>query len=146
MAKKKDEIKSVAGLVFKSIWLVIALVFFFAGMTMFTGDKTFEGWLMWGLFCLFPMLGAVIRDAFVSGKRGARRGANMYTATVDSTSVTVSNHPFREALIEIAGTIIAAVLIGPLTLGVKILFAVIAIIKFVKVLIDRKKEAKQQEN
>ena len=142
MAKKKDQITSVAGLVFKSVWLVIAVILFITGMLGFLRDKSFGMWMAWGFCCLIPMLGNVIRDIIVSGNRGARRGANTYTASVDSTGVTVSNHPFREALIEIVATILASLLLGPIALGFKMLVTVIQIVSF-SVTLAKSKKAKE---
>lgn len=139
MAKKKQGIKSVAGLVFKSIWLVFAAIMFAGGSMFFFRAKSFSNWLIWGVFCLFPMLGSVIRDIIVSAREGARRGANSYTVSVSGNTATVSNHPFREAIISIVVSIFASILMGPVALGVYMLVAIIQIICFVIVLVKRKK-------
>ncbi len=142
MAKKNEGITSVAGLVFKSIWLAFALIMFFVGMAMFLKDRTFGNWMLWGVCCMFPMLGNVIRDAVLEARKGARRGANTYTATVDSSSVTVQNHPFREALIGIVISIFVSLLLGPVALGVAMLTTIIQIVCFVIVLVKTKKASK----
>ena len=142
MAKKKDVITSVPELVFKSIWLAIALLLYFVGMAIFLQDKTFGMWIAWGFVCAIPTLGDVIRSAVVEGRRGAVKGANTYTATVSSNSVTVQNHPFREALIGILVSIFASLLAGPVVLALKILTIVIQIVFFVIALVKTKKASK----
>ena len=141
MAKKKDEITSMAGFVFKCIWLAIALLMFFAGMAGFLGEKSFGMWLFWGFCCAFPMIVQVIRDAINSAKKGAREGANQYTITQTSSTITVQNHPFKQAVISLIVSIFASILMGPIFLGLNIILAIIQIVNYIMVLTIKKKQA-----
>ncbi len=148
MAKKDKSIKTVAGLVFKCVWLFIALIVFFHGLTMFLSygeDEKFSGWLIWGGICCIPIIFEVIKDIFSGLKSGWAQGANDYTATIDSSSVTVENHPFMGAIVGLIGSIFCCVLIGPIFLGFKIIQAIFLILPFVISLISKKKKQNKGE-
>ena len=131
--KEKKGIQSIAGLIFKSIWLAVALFFFAIGITMFVLYKDtmgFGAWLVCGFACLIPRLGVVIKETFSDAKKGARRGANDYTATVDSTGVTVKNHVFSGMITSIIAAIFVSLLFGVIVLGIEIIEAAIDVIRF----------------
>ncbi len=132
-------IKSTVGLVFYIIWLIFAALFYFIGLDFFLSGGDFGGWLQWGLFCFFPTIGTVIRNVWAEAKKGARKGANEYTVTVSSDSVSVENHPFRGFMISLVATVFVSLLLGPVDLAFRLLFTIIAIITYIIRLIKEKK-------
>lgn len=130
MAKKKQPINSVGGLVFKSVWLAFALLMYISGMYVFIEHTNFGWWIMWGAFCAIPQIGTVIRNAYVSTREGAIEGSNQYTITATSSGASVSNHPFKGAIIGLIASILASLLAGPIVLAFGIIYAAIEIIQF----------------
>lgn len=131
----KKELRSLkqakARIIFVAIWLVIAFLFFFAGLDMFLSAKErgFGDWMMWGFMCCIPIIGTVLRGVISGAKKGWNDGANQYTATVSDTHVTVENHPFRGAVLGIIGSIIGGCLAGPVLLGLYIIINIILLVQ-----------------
>ena len=146
MGLKEKKINTVGGLVVQCIWMAVALFFFFSGLKMFREDKTFVVWLIWGANCCVPMLFDIIKSIVVEAKRGWNEGAREYSVTVDSSSVTVQNHPLRGAIISIVVTLFFGVLSGPIFLGLSLFGTLIAILEFVIHLIKTNKSKKQDNN
>lgn len=137
----KKELRSLnqakARIIFVAIWLVIAFMLFFVGMSLFLSgeERTFGDWMVWGIMCCVPILGTVLRSTIKMAKSGWNEGANQYTATVSDTHVTVQNHPFRQALLSIVGAIIGCILVGPVVLALYIIaniFSLIQAILYIK--------------
>lgn len=128
----KKELRSLtqakARIIFLSIWMVIALLLFFVGMSVYLGaeERAFVDWVVWGTMCCVPVIGTVLRAVITSAKSGWNEGANQYSATVSNNSVTVQNHPFRQAVLSVIAAILVCVLVGPVMLGI---FVIINITK-----------------
>lgn len=120
---KREKAKTIAGIVFKSLWILISLGLWIFGITVFIDYINSEagvlGWFVWGLICTPAILGSVFGTAVGTTRSGWRSGANTYSATVDSNSVTVENHPFRGAITGFIGGLLAGVAMGPITLTFK---------------------------
>lgn len=132
IAQWSKPINSVLGLVLRCIWLIISLLIVGFGWT--------NEWFVWGFMCSLPIIGDVFRKAIAAWRSGWRSGANTYTATVTSYGVTVSNHPFRDAIIDFFLSLVISVLLGPIFLTFRIIIAIIDVVKYVIVLIKNKKE------
>lgn len=131
--KKTQKALLISKIVFKAIWLAFAILFWVVGLLMFLSQRDigegFGGWLFWGGFCIFPCLIDVIKGVIDSAKQGWNDGANDYSASVSDTHVTVQNHPFRGAILGIISGIFGGLLIGPVLVVIKVLKAIIDIIK-----------------
>jgi len=130
---KLEKAKKISGIVFYGIWLVVSLLLWIAGLMIFlnymgSGDE-FIYWFLWGILCVFPIIIPILKEAFDSAKKGARDGANRYTATQSGNTIHIENHPFRGAIKGFLVGIIAGILIGPVLL-------VIYFIKNILTLID----------
>ena len=112
MAQKRKKIQSIAGLVWKCIWLVFAILFLTAGLYIFFQQQTFGFWLACGFACSFPIIGIPLKMMFNMFRDGARAGARDYEVSVSSSSVTVQNHPFRTALVYLVLTTIFCLAVG----------------------------------
>ena len=142
MAQKRKKITSIAGLVWKIIWLVFASICLAGGLIVFFQEKTFGFWLVGGFMCSFPVLGFHLKTIFKSARAGARHGADDYEVSVSSTAITVGNHPIRTALVWFVLTAIFCLLIGVFYLAFKMLLAIIDIIVFIVQLVKEKKSKK----
>lgn len=117
--------KTIGGIVFYSIWLVISLVLWIGGLGEFrealNGDDAFATWFVWGALCIIPIIIPVFKMIFASTKDGARDGANTYSASVTGNTVQVQNHPIRGAIYGLIGGIIGGLLVGPVVLALYII-------------------------
>ncbi len=133
----KKELRSLtqakARIIFLSIWMVVAFLLFFVGMSVYLSgeERVFMDWVVWGVMCCFPVIGTVLRTVIASAKSGWNEGANQYSATVSSDSVTVQNHPFRQAALSVIAAILVCVLVGPVMLGIFIIINIISLIRAV---------------
>ncbi len=113
------EVKSLVSFIFKTAWLLFALLLYLSGLfAFFLPEPDFGTWCIWGGFCCVPTIGNVIGNAFIEAKAGWRRGANDYTVSTSGNTVTVSNHPFMGMLISIFVSGFFSVLVGPVTLAI----------------------------
>lgn len=120
---KREKAKVITKIVFKSLWILISLGLWIFGIAIFinaiNSGEYFVGWFGWCMLCTPAVLGSILATMVRGTRIGWRDGANTYSATVDSTSVTVQNHPLRGALIGLVGGLIGGVLVGPITLAIK---------------------------
>ena len=131
MAKSKAP--SIAGFVFKCIWLTFALVMWIIGLVIFLQNLNsdfFAGWFIFGALCIVPILGDVLPLVFWVGVSGAIESAFRFDIEVTETSVTATNHPVRGFILGLIGGIIGALLIGPVWLLVRIIIYVITTVKY----------------
>lgn len=148
MAKRKEE-PSKKGLILKSIWLGIAVVFFILGLWVFLAnkeDRGFGAWLGAGAICGVPVIWDMLKLIGGSAMQGLRDGANTYSATVSDTSITVQNHPIRGLILGILVGIFMTLLIGLVWLALRILLTIITIISFAVALSREKKNYKPNMN
>ena len=148
MAKRKEE-PSKKGLILKSIWLGIAVIFFAIGLTVFLGAVKSEGfaaWLIAGAICGVPVIWDMLKLIGKGAMQGWRDGANTYSATVTDTSITVQNHPIRGMIIGILVGIFMTLLIGLVWLAFRIVLTIITIINFAVALSREKKYGKTNMN
>ncbi len=140
---------AVRGIVFYSVWCVIAIVCFVVGLVLFLGYEGMDrivGWLVWGAICAIPILGTVLRMAKKEGGRGARDGANTYTVESDPYgNVTVSNHPVREMVIGFFAGALAGVVVGPIVLPIFLILNVARIGSAIKQVVRFGKNEKSAE-
>jgi hypothetical protein len=123
--------KLIAGLVFNSIWLVVALFLWIGGLVCFIEEKDnmgFGAWAVWGVMCALPMAGHVLRSAIESGRDNARDGARVYTASLVGDTVTFRDNSASYGFWGFIGGLIGGVLLGPVILPLIILGAVKKII------------------
>lgn len=118
----------IAKIVFFSVWGIFAILFWIVGMTLFLEEKTLGTWLMWGFCTAFPLCITIAKSAWDGAKKGAQDGANQYTATISSNSVTVSNHPYRGAFMGLITGLLAGIAAGPIVLPVYVIKAILTII------------------
>lgn len=127
---------AVTGAVFYSIWCVVAIVCFVVGLVLFLGYEGVErliGWVVWGAVCTIPILGTVLRMAKTEGAQGARDGANTYTVESDPYgNVSVSNRPFRDAVIGFFAGFLAGVIVGPIVVGIFLILNVVRVVSAIK--------------
>lgn len=131
----KKELRSLkqakARIIFLSIWMIIAIICLITGLYMFLSveERGFGEWIVCGVACCVPVIGTVLRFSLANAKLGWKQGANDYTATVTDTHVTVSNHPFRQAILSFILGFGLSLVAGPIILGVTIIINVISLIK-----------------
>lgn len=130
---KLTKAKAISGIVFYSIWIVVAVALWIVGFVVFQNNSEAEGtfiaWMYWGAICVVPILIPILRFAFGQGKDGARRGANDYTATVTDTHVTVKNHVFLNAFFGFIIAVIGGVFAGPVMLAGYFIYTLYKLIK-----------------
>lgn len=107
---------TVAAFVFRALWLILASAVWIYGIKHFLSDKTFSGWLIWGIACAIPLCAEIVKQAISSGRDGRDEGANEYTVTVTDTSVTVHDNSVSGAVWGFVGGLIGGVLVGPVVL------------------------------
>lgn len=144
MAQKRKKIQSIAGLVWKCIWLFFASICLAAGLMMFFQGQAFGDWMMCGFACSFPIIWIPLKMMFTMFRDGARQGARDYEVSVSSSYVTVQNHPFRTALVWLVLTTIFCLAVGPFILTYKIIEAIIDIVVYVVKLVKEKKKKNMQ--
>ena len=143
---KKQRAKLIASIVFLGIWFILALSIGLGAMSMWSEDKTFENWIIWGVLCTIPVIIPILKFVFESAREGARRGANDYTVTVTSSSVTVQNHPIRDALISLVLSVILSIVAGPFVLAFYVIKNIIKLIKTILALVKVCKQIKAEED
>ena len=123
--------KLIAGLVFNSIWLFIALALWLIGLIGFIETMEsmgFGAWAVWGVMCALPMAGHVLRSAIESGRENARDGARVYTASLVGDTVTFRDNSASYGFWGFIGGLIGGVLLGPVILPLFIIGAIKKII------------------
>ena len=79
--------KLIAHIVYNAIWLVLAIPFYFAGLSKFQETGGFIGWMLWGAGCSILIISFLIKLVFNQAKEGAKDGANNADDAKDE------NHP-----------------------------------------------------
>ena len=126
--------KDIITIIFHGIWLVAAGIFWIGGLIIFLANKDAETWFLWGIRCAVLVIIPLIRALIDTVKKGAREGANEYTATIDGDTIHVRNHPIRGAVWALFGGILGAFLISPIIVPLygllsifKVIFAIISL-------------------
>lgn len=107
---------SVAIIVFRAIWVVIATAFWIMGLVYFVDDTRVATWFTWGIVCAIPLCVQIIKNAIDSARRGAYEGSREYTITYYDTHSEVRDHSTSGCLWGFVGGILGGVLIGPVIL------------------------------
>ena len=125
--------KLTALLIFKIIASAISVLLWVCGLIVFQSFLTDEngilGWFMWGLFCLISMPIDLIKFLIKGAKEGAIEGANTFKIKDYGSSISISNDPNGGALKGIITSALAMILVGPITLGFKIIANIFIIIQ-----------------
>lgn len=131
---EKAKFKVSAKMIFKIIWIVLAITLWTIGCVMFAKaqqDK-FLYWFYWGALCSICIIGTVLKGASKQGRIGRAKGANDYTASVSGNTVTVENHPLRGAIIGFIGGLLGGILAGPIVLIIYMIKNIIELVKLIK--------------
>ena len=139
---KLEKTLRIGAMVFRSIWMVIAIILWCAGLAVFQGGMNFGYWMIWGFMCSIPMIVEVGKAVIDGTRQGARDGANEYSATIIGNTLYIENHPFRGAVIGFLGSIIGCVLVGPVVLP--IYFLAVAF-KFITNILDYRRRLKESQ-
>ena len=107
---------SVAIIVFRAIWVVIATVLWIMGLVYFVDDTRVLTWFAWGVMCAIPLCVQIIKNAVDSARRGAYEGSREYTITYYDTHAEVRDHSASGCLWGFVGGILGGLLIGPVIL------------------------------
>ena len=118
---------SVAFVVFRIIWLIIAVGLWVGGLVYFIERTEFMSWLTWGVACAIPLCVQIIKNTISSARRGAYEGSHEYTVTYspDTGNVDVRDHSASGCLWGFVGGLIGGLLVGPLVLPLYV-FGVLA--------------------
>ena len=111
--------KIIAGIVFHSIWLLIAVVLWTGGLFGFLELKDSEGfgaWATWGFMCAIPIVGSILKMAIDTGRSNARDGERVYTAEVVGNTVYFRNQAWSYGFWGFIGGLIGGVLLGQVIL------------------------------
>lgn len=124
-------------LVFKIIWIVLAIALWTIGLVLFLNALNNNGdplamYFAWGGLCVIVTLRSFFTNLSSSTKRGRRQGANDYTVTDKGSHYAVENHPIRGAIIGFVAGIIAGLLIGPVLVPIHIIKSLIQIVNLIK--------------
>ncbi len=109
---------SIAIIVFRVIWLVIATVLWIMGLVYFIGDTRLMSWFAWGAVCAVPLCVQIIKNAFDSARRGAEDGSREYTITYYSDHAEVRDNSASGCLWGFVGGLLGGLLIGPVILPI----------------------------
>ena len=122
--EKIEKAKKITGIVFYSIWMVIALALWIFGLCAFISSLKsadgFMGWFLWGLLCIPGIIIPIIKMMVQGAKDGWKQGANEYSASVIGNTMYVENHPFRGALLQLLVNGIISIFAGPILLALNI--------------------------
>ncbi len=125
--------KLTALLIFKSIALVASVLLWVCGLIVFQNFLADEsgilGWFMWGIFCLISMPIDLIKFLIKGAREGAIEGANTFKIKDYGSSISISNDPNGGALKGIITSALAMILVGPITLGFKIIANIFVVIQ-----------------
>ncbi len=131
--RKLEKAKIIVAIVFHSVWLALTAFLYGFGMMYFLQqNKAFEDWMVWGLACSFVIIPFIIRLTWDSTKDGEREGARTYTVTVSDDTVTVTNHPFKHAVLGAVVGLFFGIAIGPIVTPVIAIRTVIKLIGCIK--------------
>lgn len=103
-------------LVFRCLWVPVAITMYVVGLLFFIHETTFIGWLGWGTFSSLCIIIYLMRLAIGQAINGAEDGRNEYTAHIVGDNVYFENHPVRGAICGFFGGLIGGVLVGPVLL------------------------------
>ena len=126
--------KITALMIFKIIAFIFGTLIWFVGFSMFNSMKGGDfgsgllGWFIWGFVTLFSMPVEAISFLIKGAREGAIEGANTYKIRDYGSSFTISNSPGAGTFKGIVTSAIAFILIGPITLALKVLTSVLTII------------------
>ena len=122
--EKIEKAKKITGIVFYSIWMVVALGLWIFGLygfiDSFESIGGFGGWVVWGILCIPAIIVPIIKMMVQGAKDGWKQGANEYSASFIGNTMYVENHPLRGALLQLVANLIISVLAGPILLAINI--------------------------
>ncbi len=134
MNRNDFEILSKAGLVFRIIWLVIAIALFTVGAVVYAhhynNGGSVGGWFIWGGFCTIPVIGRVLARISGAARQGEEDGRKDIYATVEGNRIEFHDRSGSGWLIGGIVSIIISLLIGPIHLGYHMIMNLIAIIRY----------------
>jgi len=131
--EKTDKAIKIGKIVFKSIWSAAALFFWIGGLVASWIPNTMENklgsWMMWGVFCAPFIIVFIIKIAKGQANDSARDGARQYT--YNSTTGTISNHPFAGYVFGFIVGLLLGIAAGPIVVPFFILKNLVDIIKLI---------------
>lgn len=131
--EKTDKAIKIGKIVFKSIWSAGALFFWIAGLVASwipnMMDNKLGSWMMWGALCSPFIIVFIIKIAKGQANTSARDGARQYT--YNSTTGTISNHPFAGYVFGFVLGLVFGIAAGPIAVPCFILKNLVDIIKLV---------------
>ena len=109
---------SVAFIVFRIVWLVVAVFLWVSGLVYFIDDTRFMTWFGWGIACAIPLCVQIIKNSISSAREGAHEGSHEYTVTYspDTGNVDVRDHSASGCLWGFVGGLLGGLLVGPVVL------------------------------
>ncbi|MBE6635675.1 MAG: hypothetical protein E7617_05705 [Ruminococcaceae bacterium] len=137
---KIEKTAKITKVVIKSIWWILGIALWIVGLTGIfldnTMDSKFLSWMIWGIMCTPFIIGFIVKNAKKGAEDSARDGARHYT--YDSSTGTISNHPFAGYVFGFLAGIFVGVLFGPIALP---LFFVKNVVDIVETIIEIKRAA-----
>lgn len=124
---------TIGKIVFKSIWVLVSMLLWIAGLIIFFKEKSFGNWMLWGATSI-PMtfFWMVPNMILKSMKDGRRDGARSFTVSSDGS--TISNHPFLGAVFGFIIGIFCSLLLGPIAAPCVAINSIVDIIKLIRTL------------
>ncbi len=107
---------SIAIIIFRVIWVVIATALWILGLIYFIEDTRLLTWFAWGVVCAIPLCVQIIKNAIDSAREGAYRGAHEYTVTYYDNHAEVRNNSASGCLWGFVGGLFGGLLVGPVIL------------------------------
>ncbi|MBQ2794099.1 MAG: hypothetical protein IKL79_00440 [Clostridia bacterium] len=107
---------SIAVIVFRAVWTVVATLLWILGLIYFIDDTRFMTWFAWGVMCAIPLCVEIIKNAIDSARRGAHRGSHEYTITYYDTHAEVRDNSASGCLWGFVGGLLGGLFIGPVIL------------------------------
>jgi|GEM_PF-1596465 len=106
------------------IWLIVALILWFAGLSLFLtetsfSDSYFGRWFLWGFVCAFPLIIDIIIFVFRSAKEGYAAGSKQYYGEVVGNRIYVKHQGVSGFFLSLLFGIFISLLVGPIYLVYK---------------------------
>ena len=130
--------KITAFMIFKIICFLFGLLLWFVGFSMFKdmldAGNPVGGWFFWGFVCVFATVVDFLKFVIKGTREGAAEGANTYGIRDWGSYYTVSNKAASGGLMGFITSLIAYLLIGPFSLGIKLLCNLFTVIQCIMTL------------
>lgn len=139
-----DNVKLYLKFIFNAGFIFLAIITWLAFLIEFIDTTEFSSWIIWGFACSIIMLPSSIKFIIKGAKEGYNSGKNSYYGTLYENSygkigVSIHNQRYLEAIIGFCLSIFVMLLAGPIVLPFKIIFLIINIIPYIKLLLKEKK-------